>query len=53
MIVLCSGTMGAAVNLFKKCGAEVVECLVVMELADLKGREKLDVPTWALVSVRD
>ena len=51
--LLCSGTMGAAVNLVKKCGGVVLECLVVMELADLKGRDKLDVPTWSLVSVHD
>lgn len=52
-VIATGGTMGAAVNLVKKCGGVVLECLVVMELADLKGRDKLDVPTWSLVSVHD
>ena len=35
------GTIAAAVNLVQKLGAEIIECAFVLELPDLKGREKL------------
>ena len=40
-LLATGGTMAAARNLVKKLGAEVVECTFVVELVDLKGREKL------------
>jgi len=47
------GTMSAAVQLLKSVGADIVECLVIMELASLKGRNKLDVPCYSLVQFND
>lgn len=40
-LIATGGTVGAARNLLKKLGAEIVECTFVVELVDLKGREKL------------
>lgn len=35
------GTMSAAVQLVKSAGADVIECLVIIELTSLGGRDKL------------
>lgn len=40
-LLATGGTMGAACKLVERCGASVVACLFVIELAALKGREKL------------
>ena len=40
-LLATGGTMAAARNLVKKLGAEIVEVAFVVELVDLKGREKL------------
>ena len=40
-LLATGGTMAATRNLVKKLGAEIVECAFVVELVDLKGREKL------------
>ena len=40
-LLATGGTMAAARNLIKKLGGEVVECTFVVELIDLKGRDKL------------
>jgi len=40
-LLATGGTMAAARNLIKKLGGEVVELTFVVELIDLKGREKL------------
>lgn len=40
-LIATGGTVGAARNLLKKLGAEIVECTFVVELVDLKGRDKL------------
>lgn len=56
--VLLSGTLHAACELMKKQKAEVLGCLVVIELKDLRGAERLPVPVfsllenWARVPVR-
>jgi len=41
-LLATGGTMLAARNLVKKLGAEIVECTFVVELVDLKEREKLN-----------
>lgn len=41
--------MAAAVNLLESVGAQVIECLVVIELEGLKGREKINVPVHSLI----
>jgi len=40
-LIATGGTIGAAVNLVNKLGGDILECGVVVELPDLKGREKI------------
>ena len=40
-LLATGGTMAAARNLVKKLGGNVVECSFIVDLVDLKGREKL------------
>jgi len=40
-LIATGGTIAAAVNLVEKLGGEVVECAFIVELPDLKGREKI------------
>lgn len=40
-LMATGGTIKAAANLVEKLGGEIVECSFVVELPDLKGREKL------------
>ncbi|KAL9257594.1 Adenine phosphoribosyltransferase 3-like protein [Drosera capensis] len=40
-LVATGGTLCAAMNLLERAGAEVVECACVIEVPDLKGRERL------------
>uniref|UniRef100_A0A0E0B0K3 adenine phosphoribosyltransferase n=1 Tax=Oryza glumipatula TaxID=40148 RepID=A0A0E0B0K3_9ORYZ len=49
-LIATGGTLCAAVNLLERAGAEVVECACVVELQELKGREKLGkIPVFVLV----
>lgn len=49
-LLATGGTLGAACNLLKQAGAEILECLVVVELKDLNGIKKLNcVPLYSLV----
>jgi len=50
-LLATGGTMAAMAQLVKKLGAEVVEVAFVIELTDLKGRQKLaGLPVYSLVS---
>ena len=51
-LLATGGTLSAAVDLLQKCGATVSECFVLIELAFIKGREKLpkDVAVSTLVT---
>jgi len=40
-LMATGGTIGAAVSLVEKLGGDIIECAFVVELPDLKGREKL------------
>ncbi|KAI4311657.1 hypothetical protein MLD38_036536 [Melastoma candidum] len=40
-LIATGGTLCAAMNLLERAGAEVVECACLIELPDLKGRERL------------
>jgi len=40
-LIATGGTIAAAVSLVEKLGGEVVECAFIVELPDLKGREKI------------
>lgn len=41
--------MSGAIQLLKKSGATVVECLAVIELIALNGRAKLDAPVHSII----
>jgi len=49
-LLATGGTMQAAVALIRKVGGEVPGCACLIELAFLKGRERLDVPCTSLMS---
>lgn len=50
-LIATGGTLCAAIKLLERVGAEVVECACVIELPELKGREKLgDMPLYVLVN---
>jgi len=50
-LLATGGTAGAACELVRKQGGKIVECVFVVELAFLNGREKIaDVPVHSLVS---
>ncbi|KAI6702257.1 hypothetical protein NL676_011393 [Syzygium grande] len=49
-LIATGGTLCAAMNLLERVGAQVVECACVIELPDLKGRERLHgKPLYVLV----
>ncbi|XP_033754307.1 adenine phosphoribosyltransferase-like [Pecten maximus] len=48
-LLATGGTMKAAYDLVNKAGGEVLQCLVVMELVDLRGRDK--VPNTTVTSL--
>ena len=48
-LLATGGTMAAATSLVTQCGGLVDHCWVVIELRDLRGREKLDHSLEALI----
>ncbi|CAN0908552.1 Adenine phosphoribosyltransferase 4 [Linum grandiflorum] len=49
-LIATGGTLCAAMKLLERAGAEVVECACVVELPELKGRERLhEKPLYVLV----
>ncbi|MFA5906041.1 MAG: adenine phosphoribosyltransferase [Desulfobacula sp.] len=40
-LIAAGGTVGATVSLTRKLGARIIECAFIVELPDLKGREKI------------
>ncbi|XP_042516413.1 adenine phosphoribosyltransferase 1-like [Macadamia integrifolia] len=50
-LIATGGTLCAAIRLLERVGVEVVECACVIELPELKGRDRLgDRPLFVLVS---
>lgn len=49
-LLATGGTMNAAAQLLRQCGAEVMAGTCLIELAFLDGRGKLDIPVTTLVS---
>ena len=52
-LLATGGTMAAAVELFRKVGAEVVGVACIIELTFLGGRNRLDVPVTTLIAYDD
>eukprot|EP00245_Coleochaete_scutata_P003904 TRINITY_DN15955_c0_g1_i1.p1 TRINITY_DN15955_c0_g1~~TRINITY_DN15955_c0_g1_i1.p1 ORF type:complete len:242 (-),score=40.62 TRINITY_DN15955_c0_g1_i1:583-1308(-) len=49
-LIATGGTLGAGIKLMERVGAEIVECACVVELPDLKGRDKIGgVPLFVLL----
>ncbi|XP_034946223.1 adenine phosphoribosyltransferase [Chelonus insularis] len=48
-LLATGGSMAAAIRLLKSAGANVIECLVIVELTYLHGRSKLPVPVHSFV----
>jgi len=40
-LIATGGTVAATVSLTRKLGARIMECAFIVELPDLKGREKI------------
>jgi len=49
-LLATGGTMAASVALLRKVGAEVPGAACIIELAFLKGRDKLDLPVHSLIA---
>jgi len=49
-LIATGGTAVAAGNLIERLGGNIVECGFIVELTDLKGREKMKWPIFSLVS---
>ncbi|KAL0113830.1 hypothetical protein PUN28_011278 [Cardiocondyla obscurior] len=48
-LLATGGSLGAAVQLVNSVGADVIECLVIMELTLLKGRDKVGAPVHSFI----
>ncbi|XP_011156481.1 adenine phosphoribosyltransferase [Solenopsis invicta] len=48
-LLATGGSLATAVKLLKSVGTNVIECLVIMELTLLKGRDKLGVPVHSFI----
>jgi len=49
-LLATGGTLAAAIQLLRKVGADVTAAAVIIEILALRGRERLGVPTTALVT---
>jgi 5'-methylthioadenosine phosphorylase len=48
-LIATGGTVAAACNLIEKLGGNVIECAFIVELPELRGREKIKKPVFRLV----
>uniref|UniRef100_A0A1B6FE53 Adenine phosphoribosyltransferase n=1 Tax=Cuerna arida TaxID=1464854 RepID=A0A1B6FE53_9HEMI len=48
-LLATGGSLAASCQLITQLGAQVVECLVVIELTDLKGRDKIPAPVYSFI----
>lgn len=48
-VLATGGSLAASCQLISDLGAQVVECLVVIEVMKLKGREKVPAPVYAFI----
>lgn len=52
-LLATGGSLNAACELVKKTGGIVKECVVIMELTELKGREKVKAPVFSFIQYDD
>ncbi|AWX42888.1 adenine phosphoribosyltransferase [Metamycoplasma cloacale] len=52
-LLATGGTVEAIIKLLEHQGVEVIKVVVLMELIDLKGREKLNVPVNSLITYKN
>jgi len=52
-LLATGGTLKAAVTLMNQLGVVVLECIVVIELADLKGRDIVPAKVFSLIETQD
>ena len=50
-LLATGGTLEAACQLVRKTGGNVLECLCIVQLPELKGSEKVSAPCWALLDL--
>ncbi|XP_015788579.1 adenine phosphoribosyltransferase [Tetranychus urticae] len=50
-LLATGGTLEASIKLIKNCGGEVVCSMVIIELADLHGKDKVDSPFYSILRV--
>lgn len=50
-LLATGGTLAAACQLLKAGGAQVIECLIVIELVSLHGRDKIPAPIHSLIYI--
>ena len=48
-LIATGGTLSAACKLVEKLGGKIVECACIVDLPELKGKEKLNRPVFSLV----
>ncbi len=51
-LIATGGTVKAAGNLIERLGGEVIECGFIIELTELKGKEKIKWPVFSLVKFK-
>lgn len=52
-LLATGGSLNAACELVKKSGGIVKECVVILELIKLKGREKVQAPVFSFIQYDD
>ena len=52
-LLATGGTLAAAIELVRKVGGEVIGAASIMDLAFLKGRDRLDIPFTSLIAYDD
>lgn len=52
-LLATGGSLNAAIELVRKTGGIIVNCIVIMELTALKGREKINAPVFSFIQYDD
>ena len=52
-LLATGGTLQAAIKLLRKTGANIIGAAALIELKNLKGREKIDVPLFSAITYNE